>query len=169
MQISAPTLTRTTLVLWATVVAAACADLTSPTASRGSPPASVTSTADQPVPTPRPPPGRPNTERVTASNILVAYKGAKRAEPRIRRSKAEAEKLARDLQQRATKKDAKFPELAVQFSDDPTAKTQRGSLGTFDRFSVLKPVSDAAFALKVGEISSVVETEYGYHIIRRDE
>lgn len=98
--------------------------------------------------------------------MLIAYAGAKRAGPTVTRSKAEAKKLAVAVMQRA-KKGEDFGKLARALSDGPSAKNG-GSLGRFDRKSMVKPFSDAAFSLKPGEISEVVETEFGYHVIRRD-
>lgn len=65
-----------------------------------------------------------------------------------------------------------FEELAKQFSDEPGAKTSGGELPWFGRATpgqpggMVKPFEDAAFALKDGEISDIVETDFGFHIIK---
>jgi peptidyl-prolyl cis-trans isomerase D len=58
-----------------------------------------------------------------------------------------------------------FAELAKQFSEGPS-KDQGGYLGTFRRESMVKPFSDKAFAMKAGEISDPVKTQFGWHIIK---
>ena len=63
-------------------------------------------------------------------------------------------------------KDGKdFAELAVQFSEGPTAKNG-GSLGAFRKEAMVKPFSDKAFAMQAGEISEPVRTRFGWHIIK---
>lgn len=62
-----------------------------------------------------------------------------------------------------------FTALARQYSQDPGTAPQGGDLGTFGRGEMVKPFEDAAFALQVGEISDVVETPYGLHVIRLQE
>jgi len=124
--------------------------------------------APTPTPAPTPPPAPPPEEQVGASHILIAYKGAMRANPSITRSKEDAQKLASKLQAQA-KGGADFGALAEKYSDDPTAKTGKGSLGKFSKSTMVKPFADAAFALKPGEISSVVETPFGFHVIKRTE
>lgn len=60
-----------------------------------------------------------------------------------------------------------FDALAQEYSDDPSAKENKGNLGFFEAGKMVKPFSDAAFALSVpGEISEPVKTQFGYHIIR---
>jgi len=154
---------------------AGCADLTAPAGSSGAAakPAETAAPAPAPVPTPAPTPAptapiyRPN-ERITASHILVAYKGSMRASPTITRTKEAAKRRAEELLGRA-KKGEDFAKLARESSDDPTAKQQGGNLGSFDRTTMTPTFSNAAFALKPNEISGVVETEFGFHIIKRSE
>ena len=56
--------------------------------------------------------------------------------------------------------------LAVQYSDDPSAKTNRGDLGYFTSLQMVQPFEDAAFGLQIGKVSDPVLTNYGYHIIQ---
>ena len=63
---------------------------------------------------------------------------------------------------------ANFGALAKQYSDDPGSKERNGELGVFPRGMMVKPFGDAVAALKPGEISNVVESEFGFHIIQRN-
>jgi peptidyl-prolyl cis-trans isomerase NIMA-interacting 1 len=100
--------------------------------------------------------------------VLIQYKGSMRAGPNITRSKDEAKKLAAEVMNKA-KKGQDFSGLAKQYSDEPGAKDRAGNLGKFTRTTMVKPFADAAFALKPGQISDVVETEFGFHVIKRTE
>ena len=57
-------------------------------------------------------------------------------------------------------------ELAVQYSDDPSAKVNKGDLGYFTSLQMVQPFEDAAFTLQVGQVSDPVLTNFGYHIIQ---
>ena len=151
---------------------AGCADLTAP--GPGAPPAEPAKAPDvnvevvNPQPAaPTPPPPAPE-EQVGASHVLLMYKGSMRAPAEVTRTKEEAKKLATEVLGKA-KKVADFTGLAKQYSDEPGAKTRAGNLGKFGKGQMVKPFSDAAFALKPGEISNVVETEFGFHVIKRTE
>ncbi len=106
---------------------------------------------------------------MTASHILVQYKGSSRADATVTRTKDEAYARARDIKLKLDANGGKnFAELARTESDGPS-KGQAGSLGVI-RKGMISPEFDAvAFLLGQGQISEIVETPYGYHIIRADK
>ena len=65
------------------------------------------------------------------------------------------------------KKGEKFGKLAKQLSLDSGSARRDGSLGYFGRGKMVKPFEDAAFKMRVGEVSEPVKTQFGYHIIKR--
>ena len=103
-----------------------------------------TTTTPQQVPVRRAP------RRVDARHVLV-------------KTKAEAEKVRALLE--ADNSDANWKKVAKQYSTDPGSKNNGGSLGSFPKGRMVKPFEDAAFALKVDEISQPVKTQFGYHVI----
>ena len=154
------------------VLCAGCADLTAPQIDSNDRPKPQTVKAAAPAPTPQPVEAKPVApqETVTASHILIAYKGAMRANPKITRTKKQAKAEAEKLAKEASKPGADFAELAKKNTDDPTGPMNGGSLGSFTRDRMVKPFADAAFALKPGEITSTpVETAFGFHVIKRDK
>jgi peptidyl-prolyl cis-trans isomerase D len=82
------------------------------------------------------------------------------------KDKAGARKKAEEVlaQLRANPKD--FERLAKEFSKDPGSAANGGDLGQFGRNMMVKPFEDAAFKLKPGEISDIVESDFGFHIIK---
>ena len=103
--------------------------------------------------------GTPEERR--ASHILVkAEKDAPAAEKA--KAKAKAEALLAELKKPQTV----FADLARKNSDDPGSAQKGGDLDFFGRGAMVKPFEDAAFSLKPGETSGVVESDFGYHIIR---
>lgn len=97
---------------------------------------------------------------VRASHILI--RAAADAKPE---EKEAARKKADELRKRALAGEG-FEQLAKQNSEDPSAAAGGGDLGFFSRGQMVQPFSDAAFALKPGDVSETVETQYGYHVIK---
>jgi len=152
---------------------AGCAQLTEP--GSGAPPAvaeeapAEPSAQPAPAPTPAPTPAAAAEPTIGASHVLIQYKGSMRAAPTITRSKEQAKKLATEVLAKA-KKGQDIAALAKQYSDEPGAKERAGNLGKFQKSSMVKPFADAAFALKPGELSpEAVETQFGFHVIKRTE
>lgn len=71
-----------------------------------------------------------------------------------------------DYREKIANKEATFEELAKEYSDCSSAKRD-GDLGMFKRGQMQKPFEEAAFALKVGQLSQIVDTDSGVHIILR--
>lgn len=134
----------------------------------GSPTAKPVTTAAPSFVPPAPVVDAAPPEWVTAQHVLVAYKGAKNAPDSVTRTKAEAKTRIDEVLAKA-KAGGDFVELARDYSDDVDAKERFGSAGKFKRSERVKPFSDAAFALPVNGVSDVVETVYGYHVIRRNQ
>lgn len=131
------------------------------------PSAVVTATASAPVKAGEPALAKvPDT--VAAQHVLVAYKGAKAAPKGVTRSKADAKKRADEVFEKA-KGGTDFSSLVAEYSDDVGSKDRQGSLGKFNRESKVKPFADAAFALAVDQISEPVETDFGFHVIKRNQ
>ncbi|MBI5559913.1 MAG: SurA N-terminal domain-containing protein [Deltaproteobacteria bacterium] len=103
--------------------------------------------------------------RVKARHILI------RPDPKTKdkeEARIDARKKAEELRSRV-KKGEDFASLAKKYSQDPGSAKEGGDLGYFGRGMMVKPFEDAAFALKKGDISPAVETEYGFHIIKADD
>ena len=107
-------------------------------------------------------------EEVQASHILISYQGADRADADISRSKDEAKAEAERIRGLIVDDGQDFAEMAKEHSDGPSS-TKGGDLGKFKFEVMAKPFSEAAFALGIDEVSGVVETGFGFHVIKRTE
>jgi hypothetical protein len=108
----------------------------------------------------------PPREIAGASQILVAYAGAELAPKTVTRTKDAAKKRAAEALSKITKDKVPFEEVAKKYSDD-ASKDVGGAIGNFEKNAMPEPFSKATFAMKVGEMSEVVETPRGFHIIKR--
>ncbi|MCA3189362.1 MULTISPECIES: SurA N-terminal domain-containing protein [unclassified Cupriavidus] len=100
-------------------------------------------------------------EQRRASHILITVpKDAKDADRKAAKDKAE--KLLEDVR----KHPETFADVAKKNSQDPGSAEKGGDLGFMGRGALVKPFEDAMYALKDGQISDLVETDYGYHIIK---
>lgn len=98
-------------------------------------------------------------ERVRASHILIAAENADAAAKA--QAKTKAGQILKDL-----KAGKDFAALARQHSQDPGSAVNGGDLGFFAQGQMVGPFNDVAFSLKPGATSDLVETQFGYHIIR---
>ncbi|MFT3922477.1 MAG: peptidyl-prolyl cis-trans isomerase [Myxococcales bacterium] len=108
-------------------------------------------------------------ETATAAHILIRYAGSARAPADITRSKDDAKHLAESIDKKAKAPGADFAELANQYTEDPSGKSNGGRLGTFPRGRMVPAFDKATFELEPGSVSDVIETEYGFHIIYREK
>ncbi|VXB72381.1 SurA N-terminal domain-containing protein [Massilia sp. 9I] len=100
-------------------------------------------------------------EQRTASHILITV--ARDAKPADQAAaKAKAESLLAEVR----KNPANFAEIAKANSQDPGSAPSGGDLGVVEKGAFVKPVEDVIYALKEGETSGVVQSEFGYHIIK---
>lgn len=101
-------------------------------------------------------------EQVRASHILI------KLDPKATESdKVAARKRIEEIRQRLLKGED-FVTLAWEYSEGPS-KVKGGDLGYFKRGDMVKPFEEAAFDLKIGQLSDVVETPFGYHLIKVTE
>jgi parvulin-like peptidyl-prolyl isomerase len=113
---------------------------------------------------PKPPP-----DRISVQHILVAYKGADKAPKRVSRTKEQARLRAEEARQKALAGGVDFGDLAQLYSDDPSGQERQGIMHDIGRNDVVKEFADVAFALKENEVSAVVETPFGFHVIKRNQ
>lgn len=102
---------------------------------------------------------------VKVRHILIRAEGEA---PDAAKAKDEARKKAEDILKKI-KGPSNFAALAKQFSQDPGSASTGGDLGWFKKGVMVKAFEDAAFSLKKGEVSPVVETEFGFHIILAED
>ena len=107
-------------------------------------------------------------DAIIAQHILVIYKGAKRAPKGITRTKADAKARAQEALGKV-RGGAAFADVVKEYSDDTGSAERMGSVGKFHRDDMDPAFSAAAFALKVGDVSDVVETPFGFHVIKRTQ
>jgi hypothetical protein len=107
-------------------------------------------------------------ESIVAQHLLVMYKGSKNAAKGVTRSRDEARLRAHEALD-LIKKGQDFDKVVAAYTDEPGGAAKHGDLGRFSRDMMVKSFSDAAFALDVGQVSTVIESPFGFHVIRRNQ
>src|SRR4051812_47312316 len=100
-------------------------------------------------------------EERQASHILITV-DSKATPEQKQAARVKAEQLLKQVKQNP----ASFADVARKNSQDPGSAEKGGDLGFFPRGAMVKPFDDAAFQMKVGDISGLVESQFGYHIIK---
>ena len=131
-------------------------DLTAKQSATNGPPSQVDHVLDQ------------APSELNAAHILIMHRDSERVPPGVSRSRAEALALAQKIAARAQAEGADFADLAKQHSDGPSGP-DGGNLGNFLPAEMVPEFSDATLKLTIGEVSNPVETQFGFHIIRRQE
>jgi hypothetical protein len=104
---------------------------------------------------------------VTARHILICYDGCA-VNDTFNRTQDEARELIQGIETRIINGETTFIQAAIDYSDCPSGQ-DGGMLGEFGRGAMVPAFEDAAFALPVGGMSGVVETQFGYHLILREQ
>jgi peptidyl-prolyl cis-trans isomerase D len=100
-------------------------------------------------------------EQRQASHILISV-SAQASDAEKKAAKEKAEQVLAKVKQSP----GSFAALAKQYSQDPGSAANGGDLGTFGRGTMVKPFEDAVYKLKVGETSDLVQSDFGFHIIK---
>jgi protein-export membrane protein SecD len=100
---------------------------------------------------------------ISGNHILIQYIGATAAPTSTTRTKDEARQRIEEIRKEATAQN--FVDLAKKYSEEPNAAETGGDLGWFGKGVMVPQFEEPAFALKVGEISGVVESPFGFHLI----
>jgi hypothetical protein len=107
-------------------------------------------------------------DRITAKHVLVRYAGAKHAPATVTRTREQACLRAEEALSKLHD-GMSFADVVRAYSDESGAETREGSIGTVERADVAPAFADAAFELGIREVSQVVETDFGFHVILRVE
>ena len=102
-------------------------------------------------------------EQVKARHILIQVPKEASDEDK-KKQKEKADEVLKKV-----KAGEDFTKLAAEYSDDPGTKSKGGELGLFSKGSMVPAFEQVAFSLKPGEVSELVETEFGFHVIKVDE
>ena len=103
--------------------------------------------------------------KISASHILLMHKESQNSRSEI--TSDEAKKKIDDIYENIKSGKVKFADAAVQYSNCPSGQSG-GSLGEFTKGMMVKAFEDVAFSLDVDEMSEPFESEFGFHIVKRD-
>jgi len=163
------TLALALLVVAAIALTSGCGDDSGTEAEMGA--ASPGASPSQPAGDPSVEPGaigEGQPAELNASHILIMHTGSEGASAEITRTKEEALALAQEIATKAKAEGADFAALAREHSDCPSG-ADGGDLGSFPPGQMVPEFSEATMKLAIGEVSDVVESSFGYHVIRRQE
>jgi predicted DsbA family dithiol-disulfide isomerase len=118
------------------------------------------------TPPPSLPQAAPTAGQLGAKHIIVMYAGSMRVPVQVTRSRAEALVRAEEVRKRLAA-GARFEDMAAVYSDEPDAARRGGDLGFFPRGAMVPQFQTALESLTVGQVSGIVETPFGFHIILR--
>ena len=104
---------------------------------------------------------------VSVRHILICYNGCA-ARGNFTLTKADALVRISEISEMIKNGEIDFAQAASDFSNCPSG-ADGGDLGEFGRGQMVPPFEDAAFSLPVGEMSGIVETQFGYHLIFREK
>jgi NIMA-interacting peptidyl-prolyl cis-trans isomerase 1 len=107
-------------------------------------------------------------DRINVKHVLVRYAGARGAPATVTRTREQACLRAEEALTKL-KEGMSFGDVVSLYGDQSGAATREGSLGTIERADVAPTFADAAFELGIREVSAVVETPFGFHLILRVE
>ncbi|MEZ4293876.1 MAG: peptidylprolyl isomerase [Polyangiaceae bacterium] len=107
-------------------------------------------------------------KEVGARHILVMHKKSREKPESVTRTRDEALARAKECLLRV-RSGEDWAKLVAEYSDEPGSAERAGELGVFGRGQMVKSFSEAAFDLRIGQVSEVVETPYGFHIIQRTQ
>ncbi|WP_437319495.1 peptidylprolyl isomerase [Sorangium sp. So ce385] len=123
-----------------------------------------------PAPTPRPAQSaQPPREMFGAKHLLVMYQGSRRAPATVTRTKEEAKARATEAMTKAKADPSKFADIVKEYSDEPGADRRGGDLGKFPKGAMVPEFQAGLEKIKVGEVSDLVETPFGFHVILRTQ
>jgi NIMA-interacting peptidyl-prolyl cis-trans isomerase 1 len=105
-------------------------------------------------------------QTIEARHVLVQYQGSWRVDANLKRSRDEALKLAHEALERL-RKGEDFLKVSQAYSDSEDVKARGGELGVLNRDTAMRAIAGPAFALEVGQLSEVVESPFGFHVIQR--
>ena len=105
------------------------------------------------------------SKTISASHILIMHKDSQNSRSNL--TKDEALKKINKLHKEVTEKPEIFADIALKNSDCSSASSG-GALGNFGKGMMVKEFEESAFSLKENQISKPIETDFGFHIIKRD-
>lgn len=105
-------------------------------------------------------------EEISARHVLVMHDDSQAKPDHVSRTREQARARAEEVLVKL-RSGADFTEMVREYTDEPGGPERGGDLGAFRKEVMVKAFAEAAFSLDVGEVSEVVETEYGFHVIKR--